>query len=94
MIKQNNNLELNEFQIKRDQSNDTYKFGTELCFTNQRNQNDRVKTGHTVIKSDRKCGTGQIRSNLSMLTLEVSVITALGLPPLRSKPNTCTKSTN
>lgn len=63
MIKQNNNLELNEFQIKRDQSNDTYKFGTELCFTNQRNQNDRVKTGHTVIKSDRKCG----RTNLLQL---------------------------
>ena len=36
--------------FERDQSNNTSKFGAELCFTNQRNQNDQVKTGHRIIK--------------------------------------------
>ena len=64
--------------FKRDQSNNTFKFGTELCFTNQRHQNDRVKTGHRNYKNVTGNVVGQIRCNLSMLTLVVSVITTLG----------------
>ena len=38
--------------FKRDQSNNTFKFGTELCFTNQRNQ-DRTQNYKNVTG---KCG--------------------------------------
>ena len=46
--------------FKRDQSNNTSKFGTELCFTNQRHQNDRVKTGHRNYKNVTGNVAGQI----------------------------------
>ena len=46
MIKQNKKLFTVKMSFKRDQSNNTIKFGTELCFTNQQNQKDWVKTGH------------------------------------------------